>query len=46
MPKEGSSYCSQYCANANDTVDIDCNCGHEDCAFGVAVGLTEMEECA
>ena len=26
-----SSYCSQYCDDAKDTLEISCNCGHPGC---------------
>jgi hypothetical protein len=25
-------FCSQYCADAQDTVELACNCGHAGCA--------------
>lgn len=35
-PAEGSEYCSQYCADAGDTLEIACNCGHADCAMAMS----------
>ncbi len=26
-----SSYCSQYCEDAKDTMELSCNCGHPGC---------------
>src|SRR6516164_4013963 len=28
-----SNYCSQYCADAGDTLEIACNCGHAVCGM-------------
>lgn len=37
-----SKYCSQYCRDAGDTLEIACNCGHADCGdFAVADTLQE-----
>ena len=32
--QEDSKYCSQYCHDARDTVELACNCGHAGCAVG------------
>ena len=29
---EDSKYCSEYCHDADDTVELSCNCGHSGCA--------------
>ena len=29
---EGEKYCSTYCHDAGDTVELACNCGHPGCA--------------
>jgi hypothetical protein len=31
-PKKDSKYCSQYCEDAKETVELSCNCGHGGCA--------------
>jgi hypothetical protein len=31
MATKDSNYCSQYCADAKDTMEIRCNCQHEAC---------------
>ena len=28
---KGSKYCSQYCSDARETVELACNCGHSGC---------------
>jgi len=33
---EGSKYCSQYCNDASDTIELACNCNHPGCAEGLA----------
>jgi hypothetical protein len=33
---EESSYCSPYCADAGDTVELACSCGHPGCAEELA----------
>jgi hypothetical protein len=35
VPADGE-YCSQYCADAADTLEIACNCGHTDCATAMS----------
>lgn len=35
-PASGSEYCSQYCEDARDTLEISCNCGHPDCALAAS----------
>lgn len=30
-PADGK-YCSAYCNDAGDTLELSCNCGHEGCA--------------
>ncbi len=30
--REDSNYCSTYCEGAGKTTEIQCNCGHSDCA--------------
>lgn len=42
-PRKGSKYCSQYCQDAGDTLELACNCGHPGC--GVE-GTFENEELA
>jgi len=34
---EGEKYCSAYCEDAADTVEISCNCEHPGCALAEAV---------
>ena len=29
--REGSKYCSQYCQDAGDTLELACNCQHPGC---------------
>lgn len=29
--QKGSKYCSQYCHDAGETVELACNCGHSGC---------------
>ncbi len=29
-----NKYCSPYCSDAGDTLEISCNCGHTGCAVG------------
>lgn len=29
---EGSKYCSTYCQDAGDTIEIACGCGHNGCS--------------
>ena len=31
MAAQGSKYCSDYCHDAGDTMEIRCNCGHPGC---------------
>jgi hypothetical protein len=31
-----AAYCSQYCKDAADTVELSCNCGHPGCAEELA----------
>lgn len=31
MAPEGSEYCSTYCHDAKDTLELSCNCGHPGC---------------
>lgn len=33
---DGSKYCSQYCKDAGNTMELSCNCGHEGCALEAA----------
>jgi hypothetical protein len=28
----GQKYCSEYCHDARETVELSCNCGHPGCA--------------
>ena len=37
---KNTKYCSQYCEDAGDTMEISCNCGHQGCA--VSEGLPAM----
>jgi PAS domain-containing protein len=30
--KDGPQYCSQYCKDAGNTMEISCNCGHAGCS--------------
>jgi len=30
--KGGEKYCSQYCHDARNTLELSCNCGHAGCA--------------
>lgn len=30
--REGEKYCSTYCENARDTLEIGCDCGHPGCS--------------
>ena len=30
--KEGSLYCSTFCAGVGETPDVECKCGHAGCA--------------
>jgi hypothetical protein len=36
MATKDSKYCSQYCQDAGDTLEISCNCGHLGCAEELA----------
>jgi hypothetical protein len=29
---EGSKYCSASCQGTGDTIELDCDCGHDDCS--------------
>jgi hypothetical protein len=29
---EGSKYCSTSCEGTGNTIELDCDCGHEDCS--------------
>jgi hypothetical protein len=31
VSEDGGDYCSPYCHDAKDTVEISCNCGHAGC---------------
>ena len=31
MAEPGKDYCSTYCHDARDTVELTCNCHHADC---------------
>lgn len=31
VPTDGSKYCSAYCEGAEESTDVVCHCGHEDC---------------
>jgi hypothetical protein len=33
---KGSKYCSQYCHDARETVELACNCGHPGCKSGTS----------
>jgi hypothetical protein len=35
--KEGEKYCSQYCHDAADTIELSCNCEHPGCSLAEAV---------
>ena len=30
---KGTKYCSQYCQDAKETLEISCNCRHDGCAL-------------
>jgi hypothetical protein len=30
---KGMRYCSQYCEDAGETIELSCNCGHAGCAL-------------
>lgn len=32
IARAGSKYCSQYCEDAGDIVELSCNCEHQGCA--------------
>jgi hypothetical protein len=36
MVSDGGKYCSDYCHDAGSTVELACNCGHENCAEELA----------
>jgi hypothetical protein len=37
--EKGKKYCSDYCHDARDTMELSCNCRHPECmAKGVAAG--------
>ena len=40
-PRENSKYCSQYCEDAGDTLELACGCGHAGCG---TEGSYEHEE--
>lgn len=29
--ENGEKYCSAYCEGTGDTIQLDCDCGHENC---------------
>ena len=33
---DGDKYCSQYCHDARNTLELSCNCGHPGCAEELA----------
>jgi len=33
VARPDSKYCSQYCDDAGDTMEISCNCGHGGCSL-------------
>jgi hypothetical protein len=35
---EDEKYCSQYCKDAGNTVELSCNCHHAGCVLEVAAG--------
>ena len=35
-PAAGEKYCSTYCHDARDTIELMCNCGHPGCADEMA----------
>jgi hypothetical protein len=41
--ENSGDYCSPYCHDAADTIEISCNCGHTECsaAEGVPQSMTE-----
>jgi hypothetical protein len=34
---DGQKYCSQYCSDAGDTMEISCNCEHPGCSLAESV---------
>jgi hypothetical protein len=32
-PEKGSKYCSQYCHDARETLELSCNCSHPACSL-------------
>jgi hypothetical protein len=30
-PQEGGKYCSASCEGTGDTIELDCDCSHEEC---------------
>jgi hypothetical protein len=40
MVKGDEKYCSTYCHDAGDTVEISCNCGHAGCSIEESAGAT------
>lgn len=30
-PQEGGKYCSAQCEGTGDTIELDCDCGHDEC---------------
>ncbi len=31
-PQEGGKYCSASCEGTGDTIELDCDCGHDGCS--------------
>jgi len=44
LAAEGGKYCSQYCEDAGNTMELSCNCGHQGCARqAAAAGSVPVE---
>lgn len=43
VPPDGKKYCSQYCSDAGNTMEIACNCGHAGCATTATAGAAPVQ---